>query len=156
MPGGIGIFGGTFDPIHLGHLRGAEEVREALGLDEVRFVPAAAPPHRRGTPLAPANHRYRMVELAVGDVPGFRCWDVELARPGPSYSVDTLRALRAEVGTAVRVAFVLGFDAFRDFETWKEHAVRRHRHDAPAVASGVVLRRYSPCGSQGLPVRFAQ
>jgi len=122
MPGGIGIFGGTFDPIHLGHLRGAEEVREALALDEVRFVPAAAPPHRRGAPLAPANHRYRMVELGIADVPGFRSWDVELARPGPSYSVDTLRAVRAEVGTAVRVAFVLGFDAFRDFETWKEHA----------------------------------
>ncbi|TMA64944.1 MAG: nicotinate (nicotinamide) nucleotide adenylyltransferase [Deltaproteobacteria bacterium] len=122
MPGGIGIFGGTFDPIHLGHLRGAEEVRETLALDEVRFVPAAAPPHRRGAPLAPANHRYRMVELGIADVPGFRSWDVELARPGPSYSVDTLRAVRAEVGTAVRVAFVLGFDAFRDFETWKEHA----------------------------------
>jgi len=122
MPGGIGIFGGTFDPIHLGHLRGAEEVREALALDEVRFVPAAAPPHRRGAPLAPANHRYRMVELGIADVPGFRSWDVELARPGPSYSVDTLRAVRAEVGTAVRVAFVLGFDAFRDFETWKEPA----------------------------------
>src|SRR5207244_11670554 len=122
MPGGIGIFGGTFDPIHLGHLRGAEEAREALALDEVRFVPAAAPPHRRGTPLAPANHRYRMVELAVGDVPGFRCWDVELARPGPSYSVDTLRALRAEVGTAVRVGFVLRFAAFRDVETRMHHA----------------------------------
>ncbi|TMA59219.1 MAG: nicotinate (nicotinamide) nucleotide adenylyltransferase [Deltaproteobacteria bacterium] len=122
MAGGIGIFGGTFNPIHLGHLRGAEEVREALALDEVRFVPAAAPPHRRGVALAAATDRHRMVELAVADVPGFRSWDVELQRPGPSYSVDTVRALRAEVGPAVRIAFVIGFDAFREFETWKEHA----------------------------------
>ena len=122
MAGGIGIFGGTFNPIHLGHLRGAEEVREALALDEVRFVPAAAPPHRRGVALAAATDRHRMVQLAVADVPGFRSWDVELQRPGPSYSVDTVRALRAEVGPAVRIAFVIGFDAFREFETWKEHA----------------------------------
>jgi len=122
MPGGIGIFGGTFNPIHLGHLRGAEEVREALALDEVRFVPAAVPPHRRGVALAAATDRYRMVELAVADVPRFRSWDVELRRAGPSYSVDTVRELRAEVGPAVRIAFVLGFDAFREFATWKEHA----------------------------------
>src|ERR1043166_1959354 len=115
MSGGIGIFGGTFNPIHLGHLRGAEEVREALGLDEVRFVPAAAPPHRRGAPLPAATDRYRMVELAAAALPRLRSSGGELQRPGPSYSVDTVRALRAEVGPAVRVAFVLGFDAFREF-----------------------------------------
>jgi nicotinate-nucleotide adenylyltransferase len=119
---GVGILGGTFNPIHLGHLRAAEEVREAQGLDEVRFVPAALPPHKATAPLAPAAHRRRMVELAIDGVPGFRLSAVELERPGPSFSVDTLRAVRAEMGDAARVVFILGYDAFRDFHTWKEHA----------------------------------
>ena len=105
MPG-IGVFGGTFNPIHLGHLRAAEEVREAQDLDEMRLVPAAVPPHKSGAVASPA----------------LRVWDVELGRPGRSYSVETLRTLRAEVGAAVRVVFVLGRDAFADFDSWKEHA----------------------------------
>src|SRR5436309_402393 len=117
---GIGIFGGAFNPVHLGHLRAAEEVREAEGLDEIWLVPAALPPHKQG--LAAAEHRLRMLELAVAGVPGFRVSRVELDRPGPSYSIDTLRALRAEAGVATRLVFVLGHDAFRDFHTWKEHA----------------------------------
>src|SRR3989442_5157111 len=132
MAGGIGVFGGTFDPIHLGHLRGAEEVREALALEEVRFVPAAAPPHRRGASLAAASHRYRMVELAVADVPGFRCWNVELERPGPSYSVDTLRAVRTEAGPAARVVFILGVDAFPDLRTWEDLGALVPLCDIPA------------------------
>jgi nicotinate-nucleotide adenylyltransferase len=120
--GGIGIFGGTFNPIHLGHLRAAEEVREAERLDEVRFVPAALPPHKEAATLVTAAHRLRMVELAVAGVPGFRVSAVELERGGVSYSVDTLRVVRAEVGEAARIVFVVGYDAFRDFHTWKEHA----------------------------------
>jgi len=104
---GIGIFGGTFDPIHLGHLRAAEEVREAERLDEMWLVPAALPPHKEGEALAGAADRLRMVELAVA---------------GPSYSVDTLRAVRAQVGAPSRLVFALGLDAFRDFHLWKEHA----------------------------------
>jgi len=119
---GIGIFGGTFDPIHLGHLRAAEEVREAEELDEMWLVPAALPPHKEGERLAAAADRLRMVELAVAGVPGFRVSRLELDRPGASYSVDTLRTLRAEVGAATRLVFVLGRDAFRDFHLWKEHA----------------------------------
>jgi nicotinate-nucleotide adenylyltransferase len=119
---GVGIFGGTFNPIHLGHLRAAEEVREAHGLTEVRLVPAALPPHKEIAGLAGAAHRLRMIELAVDGVPGFRVSRLELERPGLSFSVDTLRAVRAEVGEAERVVFILGFDAFRDFHTWKEHA----------------------------------
>ena len=118
--GGVGILGGTFDPVHLAHLRAAVEVREALGLDEVRLVPAAAPPHKADRALAAPAHRLRMVELATGDVPGLRPWAVELERPGPSYSVDTVRALRAEVGSTRRIVFVLGRDAFADFHTWRE------------------------------------
>jgi nicotinate-nucleotide adenylyltransferase len=116
---GIGIFGGTFDPVHLGHLRAAEEVWDAERLDEIRLVPAALPPHKEGQ--VAAEHRLRMVELAVAGVPGFRVSRLELDRPGPSYSVDTLRAVRVEAGAAARVVFVLGLDAFRDFHTWKEH-----------------------------------
>ena len=120
MPG-VGILGGTFDPIHLGHLRAAEEVREAQGLDEMRLVPAALPPHKNDA-VAPAADRLRMVELAVAGAPGLRAWDVEIGRAGPSFSIDTVRALRNEVGRDVRVAFVLGRDAFGDFHTWKDHA----------------------------------
>jgi len=119
---GIGIFGGTFDPIHLGHLRAAEEVREAERLDEMWLLPAALPPHKEGERLAGAADRLRMVELAVTGVPGFRVSRLELDRPGPSYSVDTLRAVRAQVGAAARLVFALGLDAFRDFHLWKEHA----------------------------------
>jgi nicotinate-nucleotide adenylyltransferase len=122
VPGGIGIFGGTFNPIHLGHLRAAEEVREAEGLDEIRLVPAAAPPHKEARGLVAASHRLRMVELAVAGVPGLCASAIELARAGASYSIDTLRAVRAEVGPDPRLVFVLGHDAFRDFHTWKEHA----------------------------------
>lgn len=123
MPGGIGILGGTFNPIHLAHLRLAEEVREAERLDEVRFVPAAIPPHKTGSDVASAEHRLRMVELAVAGVPGFSVSTIELARAGASYSIDTLRALRAELGEATRLVFIVGWDAFREFHTWKEHAL---------------------------------
>jgi len=118
---GIGIFGGSFNPIHLGHLRAADEVRDAEALDEMRLVPAALPPHKEQATLVSAAHRLRMVELAVAGVPGFRVSRLEIDRTGPSYSVDTLRALRAEVGERTRLDFMLGIDAFRDFDSWKEH-----------------------------------
>ena len=119
---GVGILGGTFNPIHLAHLRAAEEILEAQRLDEIRLVPAALPPHKEPATLAGAAHRLRMVELATAGVPGFRVSTLELERPGLSYSVDTLRAVRAEIGDATRLVFALGIDAFRDFHTWKEHA----------------------------------
>jgi nicotinate-nucleotide adenylyltransferase len=122
VPGGIGIFGGTFNPIHFGHLRAAEEVREAEGLDEIRLVPAALPPHKESAGLVAAAHRLRMVELSIAGVPGFRVSSIELERPGPSYSIDTLRAVAAEVGPAARVVFVVGIDAFRELHTWREYA----------------------------------
>src|SRR5262249_26896360 len=97
-------------------------VREAQQLDEIRFVPSAVPPHKEARGIAPAAHRLRMVELAVAACPGLRPWDVELGRNGPSYSVDTVRALRAEVGLEARIAFIMGRDAFDEFHTWKEPA----------------------------------
>jgi nicotinate-nucleotide adenylyltransferase len=86
------------------------------------LVPSAVPPHKGAGDLVAAAHRLRMVELAIDGVPGFRASSMELQRAGASYSIDTLRTVRAEVGPDVRVVFVLGYDAFRDFGTWKEHA----------------------------------
>jgi len=119
--GGIGLLGGTFDPIHLAHLRVAEEVRELQRLDEIRLVPSAQPPHKDGAGVSSAADRLRMVELAVEGVPGMRAWNVELERSGPSYTVDTLRALRHEVGAEHRIVFALGFDAFVELATWREY-----------------------------------
>lgn len=120
MRGGIGILGGTFDPIHVAHLRAAIEVREACGLDEIRLVPSAVPPHKAAAGVSSAADRLRMVELAAAGVPGLVPWDTELRRDGPSYTVDTLRALRAEVGPEQRLVFILGRDAFADLDTWRE------------------------------------
>jgi nicotinate-nucleotide adenylyltransferase len=118
---GIGVLGGSFDPVHLGHLRAAEEVREGQGLVEVRLVPAATPPHKDPAALAAAHHRLRMLELALEGSAGLRAARLELDRPGPSYTIDTLRAFRAEVGSA-RLVFAVGWDAFRELGTWKDYA----------------------------------
>jgi nicotinate-nucleotide adenylyltransferase len=116
----IGLFGGTFNPIHLGHLRSAEEVREAFALDRIYFVPAASPPHKSANGLASAAHRLRMVELAVADNPYFSTSAVELERPGMSYSVDTIRYFLATVRPS-SLLFIVGIDAFRELATWKEY-----------------------------------
>ncbi|MFP4155483.1 MAG: nicotinate-nucleotide adenylyltransferase [Halothiobacillaceae bacterium] len=113
----IGLLGGTFDPVHLGHLRLAEEMREALGLSSVRFVPAARPPHRED-PQADAQERLRLVTLAVADHPDFVVDDRELARAGRSYTVDTLASIRAELGTAQPLVLIMGMDAFNGFTRW--------------------------------------
>ncbi|MFN3920659.1 MAG: nicotinate-nucleotide adenylyltransferase [Methylohalobius sp.] len=113
----IGIYGGTFDPVHYGHLRTALEVKEALDLVEVRFVPARLPPHR-APPVASAEARRRMLEAALMDAPpGFRLDERELMRPGPSYMVDTLRSLRQELGQ-IPLCLLIGMDAFLGLPTW--------------------------------------
>jgi len=123
-PGGrglrIGILGGTFNPIHLGHLRSAEEVCEAQQLDRVLFIPSASPPHKGRASLASATHRLAMVRLAIAGNPRFRVSTIEIDRPGHSYSVDTLRLLHARLPGA-RFAFILGIDAFREIGTWKAY-----------------------------------
>jgi nicotinate-nucleotide adenylyltransferase len=116
----IGIFGGTFNPIHIGHLRSAEEVCETQGLDRVVFIPSATPPHKRRDGLVSAAHRLAMVRLAIAGNPRFRVSAIELERGGPSFSVDTLHALRARRPRA-RFAFILGIDAFREIATWKSY-----------------------------------
>ena len=114
----IGILGGTFDPIHYGHLRPAQEVLRALDLAEIRFIPAANPPHRPA-PLATATQRLRMVELAVADVSGFTVDDRELKRGGPSYTVLTLESLRWEFAERP-LCLLMGVDAFEGIETWHQ------------------------------------
>lgn len=113
----VGILGGTFDPIHFGHLRLAQEAAEALRLAEVRFVPSGTPPHRPA-PETPAQHRVRMAELACEDNALFRVDDRELRRGGPAYTVDTLTELRRELGKARPLCLLVGADAFLDLATW--------------------------------------
>jgi nicotinate-nucleotide adenylyltransferase len=117
----LGILGGTFDPIHHGHLVIAEEARESLGLERVLFVPAATPPHKPGRPVTAAEHRLAMVELAVADNPAFRVSRLELDRGGRSYTVDTLAAIREQRGPdAEDPWFILSSEALAELPTWRE------------------------------------
>jgi nicotinate-nucleotide adenylyltransferase len=111
------VFGGSFNPIHLGHLLMADEMLERLGLDRVVFVPAAAPPHKPAAVLAPAEHRYEMVRLAVAGHAAFEVSDLELRRRGPSYTVDTLEALAS---TGDDLFLVVGSETFLDLLSWRQ------------------------------------
>ncbi len=117
----LGLLGGSFNPVHLAHLRSAEEVRERCELDEVHFVPAATPPHKGTADLASAEDRLRMLELAVDGAPGLRACAMELQRGGVSYSIDTIREIRARPDAPERLVLVVGIDTFRDLGTWREH-----------------------------------
>ena len=113
----IGLLGGTFDPIHFGHLRLAEEARESLGLAQLRLIPAGEPPHR-GSPRSPATHRLAMAQRAVADNPALVVDDLEIRHDGPSYSVLTLERLRAQLGPHQSLVLILGADAFEGLATW--------------------------------------
>jgi len=115
----IGIFGGTFDPIHYGHLRAALDVMEALGLDEIRFLPLQHAVHR-AQPLADSGLRLAMLQAALHGEPRFRADDRELTRGGRSYTLDTLRSLREELGGEQPLCLLLGGDAFNGFLSWHE------------------------------------
>jgi len=113
----IGLLGGTFDPIHFGHLRMAQELAESLSLDEVRFIPSANPPHK-APPLVSAEHRAAMVQLAIAGNPIFKFDDRELHRTGASYTFDTLLSLRSELVQNTSLVLFMGSDAFTKFDTW--------------------------------------
>jgi nicotinate-nucleotide adenylyltransferase len=121
----VGILGGTFDPIHFGHLIIADEVREALQLDRVLFIPAAMPPHKLAEHLTPAVDRAAMVQLAIADNPGFSMSPIELERSGPSYTVDTLSDLAGEAarqGVDREFHFILSLETLAWFKSWHEPA----------------------------------
>ena len=110
------MFGGSFNPIHFGHLLVADEIAELLALDRVLFVPAASPPHKPASELAPAAHRFEMTKRAVGEHPRFEVSDVELRRSGPSYTVDTLETLRPRGD----LHLLIGSETFLDLLSWRE------------------------------------
>lgn len=126
----IGILGGTFNPIHFGHLRMAQELADALHFDEIRFIPAASPPHKH-TPSISAEHRAAMVRLAIADNPTFVCDARELHRNGASYSIDTLLSLRDELGAQASITLFMGSDAFTKLDTWHRwEEIIQHCHIA--------------------------
>jgi len=149
----LGLFGGTFDPVHYGHLRAAEEVAEELSLDRLWFIPAAVPPHKTSREITPFAVRLTMTRLAVGDHPVMSVSDIEGRRPGKSYSVETLRQVHDEMGPAWELYFILGLDAILEIPSWKDYAqlfrlshfvvLDRPGYD-PAGLEEVLLREVDP------------
>jgi nicotinate-nucleotide adenylyltransferase len=157
---GIGLFGGTFDPVHYGHLRTGFELMQALGLAEMRFIPAGRPPHR-DVPLADAALRLAMVRAAIAGQPGFTVDDREVRRDGPSYAVTTLEELKAEA-PARRLCLAIGMDAFLGLDRWHRwrdvlrlaHVVVAHRPGWRAPTDGTLGELLAACGTRD-PARLA-
>lgn len=118
----LGVMGGTFDPVHIGHLILAEQAREQLGLDSVRFIPAGDPWRKAHLDVTPAAHRLAMARLAVAGNPAFEVDDCEVVREGPTYTVDTLLELRAGLADEDEVYFLAGNDALADLPNWRDPA----------------------------------
>jgi nicotinate-nucleotide adenylyltransferase len=117
----IGLFGGTFNPVHLGHLQAARVVRDRLALSAVLFIPAAIPPHKTPEGLVPVTDRLEMLRLALTGDPSFRVSEVELKRTGPSYTIDTVRRFQADSAADTRYYLILGLDAFLEIDSWKSY-----------------------------------
>jgi nicotinate-nucleotide adenylyltransferase len=117
----LGILGGTFDPIHLGHLRLAEEVGEGFNLDKVYLLPAASPPHKDGKAVTSFHHRFEMTKLAVEGSALLVAFDLEARRQGLSYSIETLKELHRLCPSPLELFFILGMDAFQEIETWMSY-----------------------------------
>ena len=117
----IGLLGGTFDPVHTGHLQLAEAALREGNLDQVLFIPSASPPHKVGTPITSFAHRLAMLELVSKRNPRFACSGIEGDLPAPSYTIDTLRVLGGLFPEETKFFFIIGIDAFLDFATWKSY-----------------------------------
>ncbi|HIJ56508.1 MAG TPA: nicotinate (nicotinamide) nucleotide adenylyltransferase [Deltaproteobacteria bacterium] len=117
----IGLFGGTFNPIHYGHLRASLEVKEEFGLDKIYLIPSAIPPHKSPRGVVDAKDRFHMIQLAISDQSDFIVSDVELDRPGPSYSIDTVHHFQKILPKDPRFYLILGTDAFYEIDTWKAY-----------------------------------
>jgi len=139
----VGLFGGTFNPIHFGHLRAAMEVKEGFGLDQVFLIPSAVPPHKGRTGVAAAEDRLRMIELAVEGDSGLTVSDVEIKRSGPSFTIDTVRGFRQSLTADTDIFLVMGLDAFLEIDTWKSF------RDLLALVPVIVLSRPDAAGGSG-------
>ena len=117
----IGLLGGTFNPIHLGHLRAAVEVKEGFSLDEIYLIPCAIPPHRKSGHIAGAQERHEMARIATSNMSGFSASDVELKRSGPSYTIDTILHFKSVLPKDTELYFILGLDAFLEIDSWKSY-----------------------------------
>jgi len=115
----LGLFGGSFNPIHNGHLAIARDVRERMKLSRILFVPTGDPPHKQNQSLAPATARLEMVRLAIADTPEFDVSALEVDRTGKSYSIDTIRKIREKWSRSCELFFIIGLDAFLEFPTWR-------------------------------------
>ncbi|MBT8331105.1 MAG: nicotinate-nucleotide adenylyltransferase [Deltaproteobacteria bacterium] len=115
----IGLFGGTFDPIHRGHLQAASEVKTIFKLNPIYIIPAALPPHKTPASVASADDRLAMIHLAIGDIPGVSVSDVELQRRGPSYTIDTIHHFKSTQPQDAQIFLIVGIDAFLEIDTWK-------------------------------------
>ena len=138
----IGLMGGTFNPVHLGHLRAAEEISEKLKLDQVYFMPTARPPHKSEGPLAGYRHRLEMLKLAVSDRPGFWTSDLENHLPQPSYTINTIKVFKKAWSPRTAIFFLVGLDSFMTLPQW--HSFR----ELLAETSFVVFAR------AGIPEKF--
>jgi len=117
----IGLFGGAFNPIHLGHLRAGIEIQEAFSLSQVLYIPTALPPHKETTNLIPFAHRLKMIRLAIAGYPFFKVSDVEKKRKGKSYTIQTVRFFKKTFGPKWEIYFIVGLDAFLEINTWKSY-----------------------------------
>ncbi len=117
----IGLFGGTFNPIHSGHLKVAQKIKEAFALERIFIIPSACPPHKKPADIADAKDRLEMIRLAVSDYRYFIVSDAELKRPGTSYTIDTIKHFKAVSPDKTEFYFILGLDAFFEIDTWKSY-----------------------------------
>jgi nicotinate-nucleotide adenylyltransferase len=117
----IGLFGGTFNPIHNGHLWAAAEVKNRFHLDQIYLIPAAVPPHKTSDMVTSADDRLQMINLAIADISGITVADIELRRPGPSYTIDTVQHFKQTLKKGSRIFLMLGLDAFLEIHAWKSY-----------------------------------
>ena len=141
----LGILGGTFDPIHLGHLCLAEDVGDELGLESLYLIPAALPPHKEKRSISPFHHRLEMTRLAAGESPLFEAFDLEGRRGGISFSIETLREFHKLFQPKLELFFIIGTDAFLQIETWKEYQrLFDYAHFVVIERPGVESERLEP------------
>lgn len=146
----IGILGGTFDPVHWGHLLLAETVREELSLDKIVFMPACIPPHKQSRPVSTGSHRVEMIRLAIANIPYFQVSDYEIQKQAVSFTRDTLKTLKENVYQNDSLFLIIGEDNFRELDTWKDPA------SLFEYATVAVMKRSGSKSNEVIPDKFSQ